>query len=147
MSCLVVFIAHLGMMLNNINEMDRVESALVKAIDKEAQFTTSQEVVQYALYGEPHNELDAVYQFTPEEEGVIEDDNGYSLDKYEQVISSAKTLLNELNEFEPPIYTGMIPTLTRYVADLEVKKNVEFPPEASNPPRQSTINDFLHYRE
>eukprot|EP00834_Sanchytrium_tribonematis_P005655 NODE_357_length_8846_cov_0.279410.p2 type:complete len:200 gc:universal NODE_357_length_8846_cov_0.279410:7554-6955(-) len=137
----------LGMMISNIDEIDRIENAVNLSTETAFSQITVQEAIQCSVFGEYSGEFNDVNNesfYTPEIEGALEDVNGHDESKYINLIESGTVFLAKINSFDQPIYSNMVPTINNYISDLKSKIEQAFP-SVTTQSVQSNIYDFMHY--
>ena len=142
----MVSTTNLGMMLANIEEMNRIESIVNVAFNNESRSFTKTQAIDLIVSGDyVANSTDPVLEFDREAEFSQTDGEGSTIERYEELIQSGKQFIEKSREFKQPIYSNLIPCLFEHIENLEREKQQKFP--LLERQYQSTINQFIHYQQ
>ena len=142
----MVSTTNLGMMLANIEEMNRIESIVNVAFNNESRSFTKTQAIDLIVNGDfVANSTDPVLEFDREAEFSQTDGEGFTIERYEELIQTGKQFIEQSRGFKQPIYSNLIPCLFEHIENLEREKQQKFP--LLERQYQSTINQFIHYQQ
>ena len=133
--------------MDNINTIDRVENQVNIEFHQDASRLVQEDVVEYTLFGASNAVDNPALEFEPEIDESFVDNNGYFEQQYDEIIGIGQQFIDKTREFKEPIYTDLIPTMKNYIQYLKNEKLDKFPPVPPPEPVQSTIHQFMHYRQ